>query len=131
MLSPFIITRRSTERDIKYQDKRLNMKKMNFVYNKEEDILLLSDPSKEVKYSLGVGDMFVIDFDSNDKVVGLEILDASETIFGVSKKILENIKEVYIGAQYRQDIIVVGYRIFSIAKEPISDSIKMPIAVRA
>lgn len=119
MLSHITIIRRSLSG---------KMKKADFIYNENEDILYIGDMSKTAKYSLSFRDIFIIDFDLNNKVIGIEILDASEIIYGFSKKVLKNIKEAYITAQYKDDLIIIAIKLIStVSTQPLMDSIQIPI----
>lgn len=108
------------------------MKKIDFIYNEKEDTLYLSDKSKAVKYSIGIEDIFVIDFDENNRVIGLEILDASEAIYNISKNILKHITKANIGVNYKKDTIVIGFAMkSSVADEPIRSSVPLPILAKS
>lgn len=97
-------------------------------YNKEEDILYISDKSKTVKYSFGLGDAFVVDFDERDRVVGLEVLDASEILFGITKQILESATNAKLHVNYSADLIVIGIAIKSAASQtPIYSSVPLSL----
>lgn len=104
------------------------MKKADITYDYEEDILYLSNGSK-AKYSIGIDDLFVADFDAKDKLVGVEVLDASEVIYGVSRKVLKSITSAKFGARYSKGLLVVGIVIKSdLVPEPICSSIPIQIA---
>ena len=65
------------------------MKKIKYDYN--EDILYILKREKSIVYSIDIMD-FIIDLDSNNKVVGLEILNASKNL-NISKNQLKEVKE--------------------------------------
>jgi len=82
-------------------------------YDHENDILWVYSGEK-IKDSLEV-DNFIIDFSFDDKVVGIEILDASEIISNlvlskISKEMLSNIKEASLSFYQSKELfyIVVG-----------------------
>jgi len=107
------------------------MKEANVTYDKEEDILHLSESGKTVKYSIGVDDLFVVDFDASDRVIGIELLDASETVYGVSKALLGSITSAKFGARYAKELLVVGIMLnSSVAEAPIYSSVPIPIIAR-
>jgi uncharacterized protein YuzE len=107
------------------------MKKADITYNEEEDILNLSNGAK-AKYSVGIDDLFIADFDAKDKIVGVEILDASEVIYGISKKILKNITLAKFGVRRSKGLLVIGILIKSdLLPEPIRSSIPIQVATRA
>lgn len=58
------------------------------IYEEDEDILVLSK-DKAVKASIDIGE-FVIDIDANGFIVGIEILNASESV----KLPVEKLKEI-------------------------------------
>lgn len=47
-------------------------------YDDENDILVIYEPDRDVKESLEVSEGIVLDLDKNDKINGIEIMDASE-----------------------------------------------------
>ncbi|MCK4327893.1 MAG: DUF2283 domain-containing protein [Candidatus Diapherotrites archaeon] len=107
--------------------------KAEWVYNKDEDILLLNVKGRKSQYSLvSADDIFVVDMDDKDRVSGLEIFDASEVI-GVdlttaqTEKALEGIKAAELKYNIKGDNLVVGFKLLSIYKEPLQDSIPIPI----
>ena len=57
---------------------------MKFEYDKEADAayICLKYPIKdgEVKKTIELNDNIILDFDSKDKLIGVEILDASKTM---------------------------------------------------
>ncbi len=82
-------------------------------YDKENDILWVYSGEK-VKDSLEV-DNFVIDFSHDDKVVGVEIINASEVISSlaisrINKEALANIKEASLSFYQSRELfyVVVG-----------------------
>lgn len=80
-------------------------KKTEINYDTEEDILSLSK-GKKVKVSKDIGD-FVIDFDYEGCVSGLEILNASESL-KIEPKELEKIEEATMTVTYRQKEIYIS-----------------------
>ncbi|MBI2583371.1 MAG: DUF2283 domain-containing protein [Candidatus Aenigmarchaeota archaeon] len=82
-------------------------------YDKENDILWVYSGEK-VRDSLEI-DSFIIDFSHDDKVVGVEILDASEVISNlalsrISREMLSNIKETSLSIYQSRELfyVVVG-----------------------
>ena len=89
------------------------VKKAKVSYDEENDVLWVHSGEK-VKDSLEV-DNFVIDFSHENKVVGVEILDASDIISKlsqnkISKEVLSEIKEANISFIQSKELffIVVG-----------------------
>ena len=58
------------------------MVQVNLEYNKEVDVLSARNKGQKIKYSKRLGNI-VLDFDFNDKVIGCEILNASEVLGGL------------------------------------------------
>jgi len=54
------------------------MNNMKYDYDDENDILVIYEHNEDVKESLEVSEGIVLDLDSDDGVVGIEIMDASE-----------------------------------------------------
>ena len=103
-----------------------------FDYDEENDILFIHKKDK-IKGSVDIAD-FIVDLSTDEKVVGLEIMNATEHLekLGVTspKEVLKNISGARLRAFYRQDGVVIYFSIAStLAKEEISSSIAMPIAV--
>lgn len=73
-------------------------------YDSSNDILFISNEEK-VKTSIDIGD-FVLDVNNNNFICGLEVMDASENL-GISKKLLNNIKNIKMNVLYRTDNICV------------------------
>lgn len=58
------------------------MVQVDLKYNKEVDVLSARNKGQKIKYSKRVGNV-ILDFDFNDKVIGCEILNASEVLSGL------------------------------------------------
>ncbi len=105
-----------------------------FDYDEENDILFIHKKDK-IKGSVDIAD-FIVDISTDEKVVGLEIMNATEHLekLGImnAKEVLKTIKNASLRAFYRQDGVVIYFSIVSEkTAEPVSSSIAMPIAVRA
>lgn len=88
-------------------------KKAKIDYDEENDILWVYSGEK-IKDSLEI-DKFVIDFSYDDKIVGVEIFNASEFISNlvlnkISKEMLSNIKEASLSFYQSRELfyVVVG-----------------------
>lgn len=88
-------------------------RKVKIDYDEENDILWVYGGEK-IKDSLEI-DNFVIDFSHSDKVVGVEIFNASEIISNlvlskISKEMLSNIKEASLSFYQSKELfyVVVG-----------------------
>lgn len=75
--------------------------KYNFEYDAESDVLSIYNYEKSrPEESVEINEYIVMDIDKNNKIIGLEIFDAS-AFFGafnkeVDKKFLSNLKEIMI-----------------------------------
>jgi uncharacterized protein YuzE len=102
-----------------------------FDYDAENDSLFIYKKSK-IKGSVDIGDI-IVDISIDGKVIGIEMLNASEMLknLGIKspKEILNNIKSVSIRAIYKTDSITVYYSIISKAKE-VSSSIAVPVQIK-
>ncbi len=58
------------------------MVQVSLKYNKEVDVLSARNKGQKIKYSKRLGNV-VLDFDFNDKVIGCEILNASDVLSGL------------------------------------------------
>ena len=91
---------------------------MRFKYDKDVDIFTISKPTK-VKHSMEVGD-FIVDFDRNDLVVGIEILEASEHLGR-----LKSVQDASMSVSYKPNSIYVTISLFTDGKEK---DITIPLA---
>jgi len=64
------------------------MKDFKFDYDEENDDLFIYLPDKKSAGAIELGN-FVFDFDENERLMALEILDASKTLSKIMSKILE------------------------------------------
>lgn len=95
-------------------------------YNKELDIL---DITKVDNYlsSLEIGE-FIIDISSDYKVMGLEILRASENL-NVSKDFLANINDIKFNVRYEKSWMIISIKVLSKKSEsPVIVSV--PVSFR-
>jgi uncharacterized protein YuzE len=106
------------------------MRETFFDYDTENDSLFIYKKSK-IKGSMDIGDI-IVDISIDGKVIGIEMLNASEMLKNLGlknpKEILNTIKSVSIRALYKQDSIMVYYSIIS--KVKVSSSIAVPIKVK-
>lgn len=102
-----------------------------FNYDSINDSLFIYKKSK-VKGSIDIGDI-IIDISIDGKVIGLEILNASELLKNLGlknpKEILKNIKFVKLRATYKRDSIIIFYCIASKSKT-ISSSVAIPAQLK-
>ncbi len=62
---------------------------MIYDYDDENDILVIRNANIRVKESIEVSENVVIDLDRNDKITGIEIMDASEFFGSLNPEINE------------------------------------------
>lgn len=99
-------------------------------YDQENDILWVYSGEK-VKDSLEI-DSFVVDFSHDDKIVGVEIMDASEVVSSlslnrISKDMLAGIKEASLNFyQSREFFYVVVGLVLSIDNKMMEITIQVP-----
>ncbi|MBU3905196.1 MAG: DUF2283 domain-containing protein [Nanoarchaeota archaeon] len=105
------------------------MTDFNFRYDKEYDILYILKKGEIVKHSIDWECSFIVDFNSKDKVVGMEILDVSKNIFGLNKKIIMNLENCDIKTQQKGDMLLVLITLKSKNMEPIRTSLPIPIKI--
>lgn len=108
----------------------MNMAKFNFNYDEDEDILYLYRKAEKVKFSLNFHDIFVIDFNEKNKVVGLEIIDATEVIYGLNKEHMKNIEEAALQTRYKDGILLILIAIKAKKLELVKTSVPIPIQTR-
>ena len=90
-------------------------------YDAKEDILFLSR-GKKIKDSLDLGNI-ILDFDQNDNVAGVEILNASKTL-SFSKKLLSHIQKAMMKVMYRSSSILIIFKIMAL---DLTEKVTCPI----
>jgi uncharacterized protein YuzE len=95
-------------------------------YDRKNDILYLYKQGK-FKGNVEVGD-FVLDFDKEKRVMGLEILNASENLrnLGITKQILTQATEAKLKSHQKNSSILISF-VLSIAGKETPALIAMPI----
>ena len=79
---------------------------MKFEYDAESGCAYVGDASKKVKFGMELLDAFVIDFDFNHKVVGVEIIDAKDVLSDFNIDV-NKIKKVKMATKYTENYFVV------------------------
>ena len=105
------------------------MAKVEFNYDKNEDILYLFNGAKNVKFSLDFHDIYILDFDEKNHVVGLEIIDASKVLY-FKKEALSNLKEVEMTARFKDGIMAVLIILRAEQMKPVQTTIPIPLAIK-
>lgn len=100
-------------------------------YDYKENILYVNK-GKRVKDSLQIGN-FVIDFSFKDKVVGIEIMEASKSIsflsgVRITKKDLKNIEHAEVNMKEGKGIIYVILLISFEGKKEVRNPLVIPTA---
>lgn len=101
-------------------------KKTDVDYDKEEDILSLSNSDK-VKDSVRLEDV-IIDFDYNSRIIGIEIINARRFFesFNITKDFLDNIASAKLKVNYGTDWFSITVILFSDSQQPIEKVISIP-----
>tara|TARA_Y100000310_G_scaffold89970_1_gene87209 strand:- start:31 stop:354 length:324 start_codon:yes stop_codon:yes gene_type:complete len=99
-------------------------------YDSEQDILSIHkeyDQEEKFKGNIDIGD-FILDISTKGTVKGLEILNASDHFqqFGITKKILENTKEIKFIVQGSKTGIMIAIK-FDTPEKKIPASFVIPI----
>lgn len=97
-------------------------------YDYEYDILYIHRENGRAKFSIEVLENFVIDIGFDNKVVGLEIFDASK-VLKVAKKELKNIKKARLATIMRKEVYGVIYSI-QLEKVNVESQLQIPVAGR-
>lgn len=105
------------------------MKKFNFSYDEDVDILMVHYADEIIKYSKDSHTpyLIIIDFNSKNKPVGVEMLGASKVIYGMNKTIMKNIEHAEFKYQIRGDILNILLILKAKNMEPIRTSIPITI----
>lgn len=111
------------------------MRKFEYKYYRENDDLFLYRPDSKSKGSIEWGRKIVLDFDRHGELVGIEILDASETLADLvqnklAKIVLENLRGCRVEVRERAGLTII--RIFLIGvKEEAPTTITVPSLAEA
>ncbi|MFQ6055678.1 MAG: DUF2283 domain-containing protein [Methanosarcinales archaeon] len=111
------------------------VKKAKIDFDYENDVLYVYTGEK-VKDSLGI-ENFIIDFSSKNKIVGVEVLDASKILskmleIKITKSILSNVKEGGINVYQGKEIVYIMLILpLLINKRKINVRLPIPTAATA
>ncbi len=97
-------------------------------YDFKFDILYIYKENKRAKFSIEALDNFVIDIGFDNKVVGLEISDASK-LLKVAKKDLKNAKKAKLATLMRKELYGVIYSL-QLEKIRVESQLQIPVASR-
>lgn len=103
-------------------------------YDSENDIVYFYPDEREVDYSVDYDDV-IIDIAGN-KIVGIEIMNASEKFAGVKeeiakfKKVLESIEQAYMKVDYEQNSIRIKIGFVSSLPEKTREGILIQIPLK-
>ena len=88
----------------------MNMKSKNLIisYDKKSDMLYVKKASRPISHSLDIGEM-IVDFDSSNRVVGLEVFNFSK-ILKVKKSEIDDILNARILEKRNrvENLMIVG-----------------------
>ncbi len=108
------------------------MKKYNFSYDKENDDLFLFRSDRKSKGSIEFGN-FIIDFDKNRNVVGLQILDAIDFLSQATpmnrrevKKVLKELTNCRVDSFQMKNMILIKFLLSSKNKKETPVAIPVP-----
>ncbi len=102
------------------------MVKINYDY--KFDVLYIYKEGKRAKFSIEALENFVIDVDFDNKVVGLEISQASK-VLKVAKKDLKNIKKASLATLMKKELYGVVYSL-QLEKFRLESRLQVPVASR-
>ena len=98
------------------------------LYDTESDSLLLRKKGTKVEECLNDGsDVCILEFDKENNIIGLELLDIHKT-FGIPLKILKNLKDSKINIRYEKAKKIAYINIVLIYEKEI-ERIAVPIMV--
>ena len=99
------------------------MRKFNFSYDKENDDLLLFNPKSKSKGSVELGNI-ILDYGKNREFVGMQIMNASNTIKDITNEdaqaineVLNNLKDCRIDTKVKNNLLIVKISLYSKLKE--------------
>ena len=106
------------QQNIKRKEKEYVLNKVQFNYDKQHDLVYASKEGTKVAGNVMIGE-FHVEFDENKKVVGLEILHASELVeaYGISQKILEEVKRADIRVKITNNSLLVSLVLYSLEEQ--------------
>lgn len=85
-------------------------------YDKNTDLLAVYKHGETVQTSLQLGDLN-IEFNTDNQVVGIELLNASETVFSLQEDtdpatLLKEVQEASLTTDYRRNGIVITLQLY-------------------
>ncbi|MBD3313098.1 DUF2283 domain-containing protein [Candidatus Woesearchaeota archaeon] len=98
--------------------KEYYIKKLEFDYDKSNDLLYICRKGSNIYSNVVVGE-FHLEFSKDKKIVGIEVLKASEILgeYGIPKKILENIDKVELKIVVKGNSMLVFIIIHALNQE--------------
>ena len=97
-------------------------------YDPDVDALYLRKQGEPIKFSISVLENFILDSNSGNKIVGLEILNASK-VLNISKAELKEIKGGNVSTLSMKEFFGVKYSLI-FPKERIESQVAVPISHR-
>jgi len=110
------------------------MKKFKFDYDKENDDLFIYDPKLKGTKSIEVGDDLVLDVDNKNRLVGVELINATKLIaFFTSKEIssadiknlLENLRQASISVSQHKNLVKITLQLLGEKHEVVAPIIPL------
>ena len=100
------------------------MEQVKFNYDKENDDLFIYFPDKKSNGAVEIGN-FVLDFDENENLVALQIIDASQVLSKLVSKILEltKIKDLNLNIVNFRNMITIKLNIITDSEQETANII--------
>jgi uncharacterized protein YuzE len=94
------------------------IRKLEFSYDESNDLLYVYKRKASVYTNVMIGE-FHIEFDKGGEVVGVEVLRASDLLgeYGISRKILENIKEATLKVVVKGNSLLIFLMVSALNEE--------------
>lgn len=94
-------------------------------YDEENDDLFLRKGREKYEASIEIGD-FIVDFSKNDRIVGIEIMNASKNL-NISKALLNTIKNASMTVSQGSQAMVINALLVLGNRQEIRTAIPIPI----
>ncbi len=121
---------------------QISMRKFRADYDRDSDILYLSSQKENAKNSVSIGDI-IIDYSHNGEVVGIEFLDATETIpplllFAsgtdtifkdrnhLKEEFLNNIEKSHVSVSTRANFTIINFTL-ELNQETVKGNLCLPV----
>lgn len=98
--------------------KEYSLRNLGFRYDKANDLLYAHEEGSNFYSDVVIGE-FHLQFDRKGKVIGLEVLNASDLLgeYGISKELLENIRSLTLKVVLNNNSLIVFLAIKGLKEE--------------